>query len=1461
MFRFKIIVLLWIVSGSLIGGEVFAQLSSCANADFEQNSFANWTGTTGFCCPINSITPGIVNGRHTIMTGPGTDPNTNGAITVVAPGGTFSARLGNDQVGGEAEQLSYQIQVDASNALFIYRYAVVLEDPSHSPQEQPRFEIRVYDANGNPVGCGTYNVYASAGIPGFQTITNQFGSTIHYKDWTTVGIDLSPYIGQTVTIEFSTGDCALGGHFGYAYVDCYCSPLQIFSDFCDGSTSTILTAPVGFAAYLWNTGETTQSITVQNAVVGTQYTCTMTSVTGCTITLTAILTPTVIASGFFEGEACQNRVEYFDSSFVVAGTPINAWLWDFGDGNTSVLQNPIHQYAAPGTYPVQLIVQNMGGCRDTILQSVTIVPIPVGGFLDASVCPGQPGAFTDLSTSLNGPIVQWSWNFGDGSPADTLQHPAHVYQLPGSYPVSLIVTDSIGCRDTVSMAVNTLPAPVAGFSYVSACVSSQIGFTDTSLVTSSPVTAWEWDFGDGSPVVSGVASTSHVYPSSGSYTASLIVTTQNGCVDTVVNPIVVQTVPVASFTANQPCTGQFTQFTDGSGMAVGTVVSWQWQFGDGNSSTGVQHPVHTYAAAGNYSVQLVVTGSNGCTDTTVQAVIVLPAPVAGFSYTPVCPGEPSQFSDNTSFPSGSIQSWSWNFGDGSPLAGGASPLHTYSAGGSYDVVLVVTGNNGCADSVQVNVSTVPVPQPGFFIPSGCEDAPVYFPNLSTISTGSIGVYIWDFGDGSTDSLQSSPSHAYTSPGTYFVTLTAVSGLGCRASVTNEVTVFPLPAAAFSVSPVCPGDTSVFSDLSQSASPLVDWIWTFGDGTSSNPGVQQPVHIYGGAGSYPVQLVVMNANGCLDTVTGQAIVKPQPVPDFSGIGPYCAGQGFSVSNLSAVPGGFISSSQWLENGVLLSIQTNPVLNFTQPGLHPVTLIINGSNGCVDSVTKNITVHALPVPSVVVSDACMLIPVLFTANATGPAPVTAWNWNADNGTTSVQPSFTTTYPQQGAYYPYLEVTDSNGCKGDTIVRLDIWPEPVAAFIVPDGCPGEVILFEDASALASPDTLSSWSWDFGDASPLSFLQDPQHTYAVSGTYPVTLIAVSQHGCRDTTNDVITIFPLPVIRFSADTVCEGTPTSFVNQSVISSGSISSWNWDFGDGTAGNNNSPAHVYPDGGSYAAQLTATSDQGCVDSLTRTVRVWYAPEPYFIADDTAGCEDHSLIFSDLSVSADGGIYSRQWTFGNGDSSQIQQPSYTYTEAGIYDVNLLVTSDYGCVSDTTRFGYIEVYGLPLAAFSYNPDRPSVFMPEVYFYDQSVGATQWWWNFGDSATAEEMNPSHIYQTPGFYTVTLMVETPQGCRDTAWKVLEVEKDYALWIPNAFTPNNDGVNDDFLVKGFGFSAFSMLIFDRWGEQIFSSADEARGWDGSYNGAPAQTGVYVYQIEMRDVFGQPHVYNGRITLVR
>ena len=354
----------------LISSLAFTQ--TCPNIGFENGDLSGWEGETGLCCPIGTSNSGIINGRHTITSGTGTDPFTNNVVTVVAPGSNYSARLGNSNVGAEAERMRYTMTVSPDNVLFIYKYAVVLEDPGHPFAEQPRFQLRVLDLNGvliDPI-CAEYTVVSAPTIPGFVSIGG-----IRYKDWTTVGLDLTPFMGQTIQLEFSTGDCAQGGHFGYAYVDASCGPLGISSNYCSNALNAELTAPEGFQ-YLWNTGETTRSITVNNPIEGNTFTCMLTSVTGCQVELSTVLEIQDPIAYFELDLNCYDNVVMADTSYIPPSVVIENFEWDFGDGTTFSGVNATHTYAAAGDYTITLDIYNSTGCVSNISKTVTVYAPP-----------------------------------------------------------------------------------------------------------------------------------------------------------------------------------------------------------------------------------------------------------------------------------------------------------------------------------------------------------------------------------------------------------------------------------------------------------------------------------------------------------------------------------------------------------------------------------------------------------------------------------------------------------------------------------------------------------------------------------------------------------------------------------------------------------------------------------------------------------------------------------------------------------------------------------------------------------------------------------------------------------------------------------------------------------------------------------------------------------------------------
>ncbi|MFN8152873.1 MAG: PKD domain-containing protein [Bacteroidia bacterium] len=529
---------------------------------------------------------------------------------------------------------------------------------------------------------------------------------------------------------------------------------------------------------------------------------------------------------------------------------------------------------------------------------------------------------------------------------------------------------------------------------------------------------------------------------------------------------------------------------------------------------------------------------------------------------------------------------------------------------------------------------------------------------------------------------------------------------------------------------------------------------------------------------------------------------------------------------------------------------PGQSWTVPGVTGIppgnySYVVTDANGCKD--TNFVTINSITPVTIALSktdvhcfgeaNGAVAVNVL-----SGVSPF-SFSWAPSGDTLAVADSL-----PPGLYT--ATVTSAEGCTAsDTIRVLEPPALMVNAAISPSRCcVGEEVMLTVAGN-------GNIVWSTGSASDTITFNAQQ-----SQVYMVTISDVQ--GCSAQDSVQLIVDPLPVPAFSSDTVCFGSSTHFSNLSTVPSGIITSWYWSFGDSTSSIVKNPMHVMSHTGIHAVMLTATTDHGCVDSLVRPVRVWALPEPALTADVLAGCPDLPVTLTGLSTVADGQISIQSWWIGDVNGASGDTLQVFLNSSGYYDVHLEAQSSYGCSADTTYRDYIEVYKMPVADFTYLPSAPSVFMPRVEFYDQSVYADKWFWTFGDtSAVSGDVNPEHTYQLPGEYIVQLIVESEDGCRDTAEMPLVLKNDYALWVPSAFTPNADGKNEVFTVKGFNYSGFRLRVFDRWGELLYETNNPDEGWDGKYNGTPAAEGVYIYVVNYKDIFKEGHTLTGRVSIVK
>ena len=801
----------------------------------------------------------------------------------------------------------------------------------------------------------------------------------------------------------------------------------------------------------------------------------------------------------------------------------------------------------------------------------------------------------------------------------------------------------------------------------------------------------------------------------------------------------------------------------------GSIVKWEKSINNSLSWTDIINTTNEliYNDLDDTTIYRVIVNSggvSGCVSDTSnsQIISIYPKPVSAFTFNQVCEGDQTIFTNTTTISSGQINSYSWNFGSGSG-SNVINPSVVLPFSGNHNVLLVVSSNQGCIDSVRItNVNVKSNPIANFSQVNICDGDNMVFSSSSINASN----FTYDFGDGSGiyNSITGDTLYTFPAYSNYDVKLSVQSNNGCSDSLTKNVNVYPRANISFIGDSVCIGQAINFINTTQTTASSISYVWNFGDG--SNSGLNSPSHNYSIADTFSVSLISNTNFGCQDSYVDTVIIYPSPNSLFT----------------------------------------------------------------VDSICLN--------------DSAFFVNTTDTIITPNPT----FNWNFGDGYFSNQYSPSHLYLSNNNYNITLQSTSEDGCNSSITKILSVTQIPNANFSSVNVCLGESSLFQNSS---SPSGLS-FSWDFGDGNNSS-ITDPTHDYLIAGSYNVKLISSSNSGCSDSIIKQIDINPNPNTNFTFTNACYGSVTQFASNSQISfPDSIVSYLWDFGDGQNSIVANPSNLYLNDGSYNVKLSSTSNNSCTNDTTITLVVNPFPSSNFTYLEA--CVNQDLIFTNQSTISDSSPLTFSWDFGDGQTSSSENPLNIYNSYGIKLVKLVTISSFGCKDSIQK--NIEVYDLPSVFAGLDTSISEGYYVQLMSY--SPGAVSFSWN-----PTEGMSNSTIFNPeaspPQTTDYILEVTDFNGCLNRDTLNIEVINDFKLFANNLVTPNGNGKNDTWYIENIeSLSTSRVYIYDKRGKEIYFDEDYKNDWNGYFDNDELPDGTYYYVISFTD---SDKLYRGSITLLR
>ncbi|MCY7421446.1 MAG: PKD domain-containing protein [Chitinophagaceae bacterium] len=1228
-------------------------------------------------------------------------------------------------------------------------------------------------------------------------------------------------------------------------------------------TVTFKSNDTTFAAYQWNfgNGSTADSAnpTYTYATPGLyNVSLSVTSNNGCTNrvikdNLVYFGPPSVLRINGLPYRGCA-PFETKLSALIDSPEPVVAYLWNFGDTTTSTEVAPLHKWSKAGNYSISVTITTVNGCTTTfsLPNGLILTDKPKVAF---AATPQNACAFKNINftDSTLGTVTRLLWFFGDGG-SSTEKAPVYNYKDTGSFDVTLIASNE-ACYDTLKIpGFIYINPPIARFNTLLDCaIPSLRQFKDSSLSAAS----WQWNFDDGT--TSTEQNPQHTFPGSGLYNVNLEVS--NGtCRHSMVHPVwVIVESPVLIVTNASKCKSAVTRFIVDS-INTNLYNQYQWAFGDGNSSvTKASLTSYHYVGSGTFNPLVTLIDNNGCKQSVGSGIgINIIGPRADFStQLNACLNAFVNINNLSEAPAEfPISTFIWNYGDGTidTLASGDAK-HSYVMPGKYDIKLTVIDSVGCTDAVlKPAIVMITQPKASFTISDSlnCRLSDVKFASTST----GLGLqYLWNLGDGTVGDQQQA-THQFKNENEFNIKLVVKDTFGCIDSLTKTKAVKVANVKAVmqtkdSLSS-CPPFIMTLRNKSTNYS---SFYWDFNDGSFSN--LDSPSHYYNVPGIYKIKLITKGYGACADTAT-TTITLRGPSGKFR-YDPYTiCSPGLATFIASASRK---ASFIWDFGDGTITRTTDSVTThaYVNTGRYKPKLLLVDVAGCQVPILGKDTIIISKAKAAIKS-----INTLFCDSTTVQFydssrvildQVTGYEWNfGDGGRDTLNRNPVHIYKAPGKYPVTLKIKTKNGCTNtdsmQTAIRVIKSPE---IKIVSDSgvCQDKSILFKGEEIVKDTSALK-WSWSFANGESFAGQYPTARVYSKAGTYMVTSTAINTSGCRAKIEKPVEVYATPTINAGSDSIiCLGNkiflnPTGGNTYQWTNQPSLSCFN------CTSPIASPVNV------TTYKVEGTSIFGCKNSDSLRVMVVHPFDLKTSLTDTLCVGESAKLFATGSD-----IYN--WSPASGLSnssaaSPVAQPVATT------NYRVISTDKYLCFADT---GYVKivVYPIPklsIAQANYTlPVGNSVLLKTTSSAD--ITSYRWTPSIGLSCTnCPQPNASPRNTT----TYRAQVFNGGGCTSMENVTVTVICNNAnIFIPNTFSPNGDGMNDVFFVRGKGIAAVKAItIFNRWGLVVFQKTnininDQQAGWDGRYNSATLSPDVFVYKVDVVCENNQVFSLQGNVTLIR